>query len=492
MTLDPRTPVLVGVGQMEQRVDDPLEGAEPLEMMVTAAELAADDAGNRDLLRSTDSVRVIRGIWGYENPAAVVAERIGAPGAQTVITRWPPAGNIPQAVLSHSALAIQAGELDVVLIVGAENGHSVAGARRRGVKRQNSKTPGEPDLLLGKEMEMVHPAEVARDIVRPIQFYPIFENAIRNARQESIEDHLVRISELWSRFNDVAVANPHAWIRKPVTPEEIRTPSRSNRMVSFPYPKLMNSNSNVDQGAALIVCSVEAARRAGIPEDRFVFPHVGTDAYDTPAVSNRADLHSSPGIRLAGRRALELAEVSANEISHLDVYSCFPCAVQIAMTEIGIPEDRQATVTGGLTFGGGPMGDYVLHAIATMAEVLRADPGSKGMITANGGFLTKHSFGVYSTEPPPRPFRYEDLQEQVDQVPGREVVVDHDGPATIESYTVMYGAEGAEVGHAACLLEDGRRTWANTRDPDITEAMTREEFCGRTARIDGEGNLSLR
>jgi acetyl-CoA C-acetyltransferase len=121
--------------------------------------------------------------------------------------------------------------------------------------------------------------------------------------------------------------------------------------------------------------------------------------------------------------------------------------------------------------------------------VLRADPGSKGLVTANGGFLTKHAFGVYSTEPPAGPFRPEDPQEQVDALPRREVRIDHEGPATIESYTVMHGREGPEIGHAACLLEDGRRTWANTRDPDALAAMTSEECCGRPVTIDGHGNL---
>jgi len=477
----------VGVGQIEQRVDEPHQGAEPLEMMIAAVERAADDAGSRGLLRAAHSVRVIRGVWKYGDPGRVVAERIGAPTAQTVGTPW--GGNMVQSTVNQTALAIQRGELEVVVITGAEAGYSLAKARRNGIRLEYSEAPGTPDLMIAPEEPMSHEAETARGIVRAIQVYPIFENAIRHARGESLEEHRTRISELWARFNAVAVGNPHAWLREPLSAEQIRTPSSSNRMIGFPYPKLMNSNNNVDQGAALILCSVEAARRAGIGEDRWVFLHAGTDAHDHPTVSDRADLHSSPAIRIAGSRVLELAETSIDELAHIDIYSCFPSAVQVAAEELGIAEDRQLTVTGGLTFGGGPLNDYVMHAIATMIEVLRADPGSKGLVTANGGFLTKHAFGVYSTEPPAGPFRHEDLQEQVDALPRREVIIDHEGPATIESYTVMHGREGPEIGHAACLLEDGRRTWANTRDGDALAAMTSEECCGRPVTIDGKGNL---
>ena len=143
-------------------------------------------------------------------------------------------------------------------------------------------------------------AEAVRGVSQPIQMYPIFENAIRHARGETLDGHIRRVSEMWAGFSRVAAGNPHAWIRQPATAEEIRTPSETNRPVSFPYPKLMNSNSNVDQAAALILCSTLVARRLGIPEGKWVYPWAATAAHDTYAVSNRDNLHSSPGIRIAG------------------------------------------------------------------------------------------------------------------------------------------------------------------------------------------------
>jgi acetyl-CoA C-acetyltransferase len=489
MNREPAVPVLVGISQLEQRIKDPAAGKEPIELMMDAVRAAATDSGSQQLLAKATSVRVIRGIWPYKNPARVIADAVGVPNAETALT--PYGGNYVQSVVNQSALDIQAGRHDVIVITGAECGYTQARARKQGIELRWQDAAGTPDQMLGEDKNMRHDAEKAAGIGQPIQLYPIFENALRHARGESIEAHLVRISELWARFSDVASHNPHAWLRERHSAEQIRTPSATNRPVSFPYPKLMNSNNNVDQGAALIMCSTDAARRFGIPTDRWIYPWAGTDAHDHYFVSNRDNLYSSPAMRFAGNRCLQLAGVTTATLDHVDLYSCFPVAVEVAAAELGLAETRPLTVTGGLTFAGGPLNNYVMHSIARMAELLREKPSAKGLITANGGYLTKHAFGVYSAEPPAAPFRHEDLQRQVDATPSRDVVLNHRGAVTVESYTVMYGADGPTIGHVACLLADGRRAWGNTRDTAVLTAMTREEFCGRAAKLDGAGEVAF-
>ncbi len=489
MNAPDRTPVLVGVAQVEQRGFDPETGKEPLDLMVDAVHEATLDADAKSLLKAATSVRVIWGFWPYQNPARAVADRVGISSAETVLT--PIGGNVVQTVVNQTALDICSGQHDVVILTGAECGNSQAKARKAGIELGRSEAPGTPDRIIGDPSPYLDDAEAARGMNRPFQFYPVFENALRYQRGDSIPEHLLRISELWERFSQVAVNNPHAWLRQPFTAEEIRTPSATNRPVTFPYPKLMHANNRVDQGAALILCSLGAARRHGIPTDRLVFPHVGTDAHDYLNVSNRDNLHSSPAIRIAGRRALEMAALDVDDLDFVDVYSCFPSAVQVAAAELGLSTDQPLTVTGGLTFAGGPHNNYVMHSIATMAECLRTDPGTKGLITANGGYLAKHAFGIYSTEPPEHGFQHADLQAEVDLTPRREAVVNFDGEVTAESYTVMYGDDGPQVGHVSCLTPDGRRTWANATSKEVVNAMTQEEFCGKSARIDGEGNIEF-
>jgi acetyl-CoA C-acetyltransferase len=254
----------------------------------------------------------------------------------------------------------------------------------------------------------------------------------------------------------------------------------------------MNSNNAVEQAAALIVCSAERARALGVARDRWVFPVAGTEAHDTYALSERADLASSPAIRIAGQRLFELAGRDVDDVAHVDLYSCFPSAVQIAARELGLGTDRALTVTGGMSFAGGPWNDYVTHSIATMVDVLRRDTGAVGLCTANGGFITKHALGLYSTEPPAHGFRSAEPQDEVDAQPQREVCDEHDGAVTVESWTVMFDRDGApETGIVACLLDDGRRTWGTTRDDEVLKAMTAEEMIGRRAHLDTTGTIKL-
>jgi acetyl-CoA C-acetyltransferase len=488
---NPNTPVLIGVGQFKHRIDN-LEGViEPVDMMLEACSRAERDTGVEGVLQQVQSVRVVRGMWRYDNPAELIAEQFGVSNAQTMGTLI--GGNQNQALMNQTAASILAGELDLVLITGAENGYSSGKARRAGVTLPERDAPGQYDSLFGSAQQPEHHEfEVAKGIRQAIQVYPMYDNAIRHHRGETISEHLVRISELWSRFNDVAQGNPHAWIREIVTAEEIRTPSPTNRRVSFPYTKLMNANNSVDMAAALLVCSVRKAKQLGIAEELWVYPHAGAEGHDHFSASVRDNFYTSPGIRFVGRRVLELAGIEACDLAFVDLYSCFPSAVQVAAMELGLAETDQLTVTGGLTFGGGPINNYVMHAIARMVELLREHPGKRGLITANGGNLYKHAHGVYASEPPERDFCCENVQDEIDALPARECVAQFKGEVSVESYTVMFDANEPVVGHVACLTPDGKRTWANTNDVDVMWAMTQEEFCGRAASIDGEGALTIR
>jgi acetyl-CoA C-acetyltransferase len=482
-------PVLVGVGQVLQRLEDPREAAEPLGMMVAALEQAGSDCGAPKLLQRADAIYVLRGAWRYGDPGREIARRLRATPAETVGT--PYGGNFSQACVIDAARAIQAGRRGVVLVTGAENGRSAAQALRQGIELRQSEAPGPPDRKLAEDKAIFHEAELARGLNSASDVFAVIESAIRFATGEGLEAHAKRIARLWAGFSTVAGRNPNAWIHRPYTAEEIRQPTLENPMISYPYTRLMNANSRVDMGAGLLLCSLETARNAGVPEEKLVFLHAATEANDSNFLSTRAEFHRSPAIRIAGARALELAGKSLEEIDHFDLYSCFPSAVEIAAAELGIHQDRPLTVGGGLTFGGGPLNSYGLHAIARMAEVLREQSGSTGLVHGNGGWLAKHAIGIYSTAPPMAAFRYENLQQRVDDFPLREALVDWDGPITIEAYTVAHQAGTPRTAHAACLTDDGRRTWGKLDDRAVLDAMMREEFCGRRGRLDGHGHLRL-
>ncbi|TSA55254.1 MAG: hypothetical protein D4R44_00030 [Actinobacteria bacterium] len=337
---------------------------------------------------------------------------------------------------------------------------------------------------------MNHEIELAHKIMLPIEIYPMFETALRAQQHRSINDHQQYISELWSRFSDVAASNPYAWLRQSYTAEEIRNPSPDNRMVGFPYTKLMNSNNDVDMAAALVMCSVERAESLGVPRDKWIFIHAGTDCHEHNFVSHRYSFTDTPAIRIGAQRALQLANTSIDEIDVLDLYSCFPSAVQLGAKSLGLSLDRQLTCTGGLSFAGGPFNNYVMHAIATTMTKLRDAPESTGLVWANGGYATKHSFGVYATTPPLHGFKHESPQKEVDVLPKRDVAtaLEATGEATIEAYSVMHDREGgADKVRAAVLLADGRRAWATSNDSQLGQAMCDDEWVGTQVSLDQSG-----
>ena len=508
MPLDPRTPVLVGVGQVGQRseVDVPIsQRTEPVALMADALRAAADDchgdgAGARLLSRAQTLRIMVPLCWGYVNPGLLVSRTLGIEPGEQVLTAI--GGNSPQSMTNQTALAIAAGELDVALIVGAECIGSRTAARRHPDSPlswtvQGPETP--PPVPFGTDRLAVSELELERGLGRPSQVFPLFENALRAAAGEGIDEHQKKVSELYARFSEVAAGNPHAWSRRAYNAEEIRTVTADNRMIGFPYPKLMNANDRVDQGAALIMCSVAAARAANVPEERWLFPVSGADANDHWFLSNRSDFHSSPAIGAAGRAALALAGRSIDDVEFLDLYSCFPCAVQIAAAELGISIDdaRPLTVTGGLTFAGGPGNNYVTHSIAAMADKLRSRPGAVGLVTGLGWYVTKHSVGLWSTTPPQGGFRHDNPQPQVDASPRREAAAaDFEGDVVVESYTVIHGRDGSPERALLALLTSApsgkdQRAWATTTDSDEMAALMAEEGCGRAGRISGKGTLTL-
>lgn len=493
-SLDPRLPVLVGAGQISNRVDQGDPPLEPAALMAEALRRAEADTGRSGVLRAADSIRVVVQLsWRYRNTGAAVAELVGASPRQTVYTVM--GGNYVQTLVNQTALDIQDGRLDVVLLTGGEAWRTRSNAKKSGVEL-NWTTQGddvEPPEIFGDDKDLIGPAELARSIVLPVQVYPMFDIALRAHERLTVDEHRRRIAELWSGFSRVAASNPHAWIQREYSPEEIMTATPDNRMVGFPYTKVLNSNNMVDQGAGLILCSVAKARELGIPQERWVFLHSGTDAHDHWFVSNRDNLYSSPAMRFGGACALELAGIGVDDLAHVDLYSCFPSAVQLAAREIGIGLDRQLTVTGGMSFAGGPWNNYVMHSIATMAGVLRADPGGFGLCTANGGYLTKHAFGVYSTEPPRKGrFQWRDVQDRVDALPARDVASEYEGDVDIEAYTVMHDRDGnPERGLAAVRLPDGRRGWGTTGNADAMTALLTTEMVGQPAKLAVDGSLSI-
>jgi acetyl-CoA C-acetyltransferase len=481
-------PIIVGVGQVTNKTDDLAQAREPLALMEEAARLAERDADASGLLAKIDSLQVVNVVsWPSADPPADLAARIGASPGEKIYTTL--GGNTPQWLVNETAERIASGRVRLALIAGAEALHSARRARK--LEQQLDWSPrGRPEPNAGDNRPGSSDMENKHGAFAPIQVYPLFENALRAKHGHSIAAHQREVGELCARFSLVAAQHPNAWFPEARTAEEIATPGPANRMVGFPYPKFMNAIMEVDQGAALLMTSESYARELGIAEDRWVYHLGGGEAIDHWYFTERVNYHSSPAIKIAGRRALETAGATIGDIACFDLYSCFPCAVQLGRDALGITRDdpRSLTVTGGLPYFGGAGNNYTTHAIATMVEKLRADPDKLGLVSALGWFATKHAIGVYGAKRPEREWSRGDVkadQAEVDAMPHPDIAEVPNGPATIETYTVVYGRDGTPAqGIVIGRLEYGQRFIANTpADESLFETMVSEEFIGAKGAV---------
>ncbi|WP_445152106.1 acetyl-CoA acetyltransferase [Baekduia sp. Peel2402] len=487
---DPNAPVLIGLGEVARRPGE--EGStEPAALMAEAVRDALEDSGAAAaaLLERVGAVGAVPpAAWPDGDPGRRVAELLGLGDDVPTLRSSLQGGNGPQLLVNVLAERIQAGTLDAAIVCGAESLSTVARLARTG-EAPDWPAP-DPERAADEVLEGEQPAsteaEAAVGMIAPIMAYPLIENAIRAASGRTPAEHLRTIAGLWSRFSAVAAEQPAAWSPKAYTTDELATPSAANRQITFPYTKLLNSNIQVDQGAAVVLASAAVASELGVPEDRWVYVHAGARATDEWFMSERRALDRSPAIRACGEALFEHTAITAADLGPVDLYSCFPAAVQLAATELGLPLDdpgRPLTCTGGLTFFGGPGNNYATHGIVAVARQLRdAPPGAVGLSTALGWYATKHALGLYGNRPPRRAFA--SLDPAVDAPTPRAVVEPGEIDAVAETCTLIYDRDGApSYGILFALADDGTRALGKTDDPAVMAAMTGERFLGARVRL---------
>ncbi len=497
--MDDRTPVLIGAGQFTYR-GPAGQSPSPTRLMKFAADRAVADAGlAQGILAGIDGVAMTefaadspggKAIPHSTNPPATLSKVLEASPKWSVYAHV--GGNSPQHAINLVCERVAQGQNDFVLVIGCEFLGSTNKRLAQGLGFDDWEDAEDlpPPARIGDDRPGVSAYEARHGLNRPINAYPLFENALRARDGRSIADHQQRLGELFAPFTRVAAANPEAWFPIERTPEELITVSERNRMVGFPYPKYLNAIMEVDQSAGVIITSLAKARELGVAADRMVFLHGCADAHDLWNPVDRQNFHSSPAMRLTGASALEMAGIGLADIGHFDLYSCFPSAVQVGAEELGLALDdpRGLTVTGGLPYAGGPGSNYAMHSVAVMMERLRAKPGDYGLVTANGWYLTKQSTGIYSTTPPTKPFVRQDtgvIQSQIDALPHPVVIEQPQGRAKIETYTVVHGRENFMLGIVIGRDEQNRRFVAQTpTDPETLSSLETSEGVGRLGTVE--------
>lgn len=482
--IEPNAPLIAGAAQRTWRSGSP----GPVDMLAEACRSALADAGGSAAAGSSvDSMCVVRYVSAeHADPAGLVAAAAGIATTDRIHTSI--GGDTPQAAMGELATRIASGRIESALICGGEALATVSRHLKSGTDPGwSDPAPSErPSEVLGTDRDANRPEETGAGLFAPIMIYPLFEHALWATEGGTTAELQTRIGRLQERFSKVAARNPHAWSPDPVSADYVATPSAQNRLVSLPYTKLMNSNIQTDQAAAVFICSHAKADSLGIPLDRRVYLHGSSHATEPWFVSERDDLGRSPALGRAVSSALEQATSGIDDISLLDIYSCFPSAVRIAGREIGfdpINDSREPTVTGGLAFAGGPGNGYVLHSIASMVDRLREQPSEKGLVTAVGWYLTKHAAGVYGANPPSTPFTA--ATKFSEPSPVRQVApLDWSGPAVAETATAIYERDGsASYAVLTAIAADGTRVMRSTSDQAQIAALPDGPVTGMAAEM---------
>jgi acetyl-CoA C-acetyltransferase len=472
----------VGVGAVQQKIADYQQALEPVALMEQALRDAAVDAGCAALLNRADEILVPKSLWGYSDPGRLLAGALGASSATTLLAEL---GVLQQSLLTRACQRIKDGEAQVVLVAGGEARFRSLCASKAGVEApETPQNSVEPDITLRPENEMWSSVESDSGLGMPVGYYAILDSALRFKQGLTVAQHRDQMASMYARLSELAADNQDAWSDKTVAAEHIREHSAANRMLAFPYTKLHNSQWNVDQAAGLILCSVGIAEKLGIERSKWVFPRAFVESNFMSVVASRRDLGASPGFRIAGQVAMELAGVEFNQIRLCELYSCFPHAVRVQLEEFGMDQQRNVSVTGGMTFGGGPLNNFVFQATVKMAQLLRQNPQEIGLVTAVSGMLTKQACALWSASPGEESWASADVTERVRQASEVcELVANPRGQGVVAGYTVLYQDLHPWRAVAVFDLPGGQRTVAYSEDSQMMELMMTQECCGVTYQL---------
>ncbi len=493
-----RVPVLIGVGEICDRPANDVDGLDAIQLMqaaLTAAErdvgvgVGAAVLGKLDWLGVEDEISFPMAA-SHEVLAAKLAHR-----PRLIAKTFEASGDGPLQLINDAANLIGRGEIALGAAVGGE-------ALRTAAKRAQA------DIAAGREPPKSSVAEVAAamagplarryGLLTPINVYPLYENAARAAWGQTLAQAQAETGEIWSRFSEVAAANPFAWMRNAVTPEQVVNPTADNRMVSFPYTKLMVANASVNMGAAVIVASLAMARELGVAEERIVYLAPGAAAHESEDFLVRDSYARSASLETTIEAALDRASLSAAELDHVELYSCFPCVPKMARRVLEWPLDRPASVYGGLTFGGGPIGNCMMHAVARMVVQLR-EGGTHGLIVANGGYAT-HSHSMVLSRRLARAQAFpHDYSVQADadarRGPAPALLDGYAGEGSIETFTIPFDRTGeARFATLIARTPKGARFLAHVPGEDrdtLRWLMTDRSPVGAPGRAERAGDRAI-
>jgi acetyl-CoA C-acetyltransferase len=476
--VDPATPVLAGWASSARRTAW-RDAVEPAVLMAEASASALDVAGIP--ASAVDWIGVPEGMTPYRDPAALVADILGT-RAHRVLAE---VGIQQNTLIARGIDAVARGTARVAIVCGAEANYRTVKAAADGVAAPWTIQPAlaRPDELLASPTAWQLGVEQRTGLIAP-GYYALVESALRAERGESVAANRSRIGEAYAALSRHASGNPHAVRSAPLSAEEIAEVSDENPMIAFPYPKRVISAWTVDQGGALVLCTLATLRLLGRTATP-LYPVVSAEANHIIPMTARARLTLPSAMPAVAAVAEAVSGVSPASADLVDLYSCFPVAMELAAAGLGLDPRRERSIGGGMAFAGGPLNNAVLQATVRAAERVAAGDGASALVSCVSGDYTKQGLTLWSATPPDRAYASIDVTSVV---AARERTLPIDlglsGPATIVGSTVVHEA-GLPHRAIAVLDADGVRTIATSEDEDVMQALMTEESVGLAVTVSG-------
>ena len=476
--------VVIGVSAIQQKSDfENLD--EALLLMDQAVKEALSDSGNKSVKDYINEIRIPKGFWRYRDPGKWIAKNNDFQGIPTTyVTKI---GVLQQNLINEACLKIENGEINASIILGGEARYKQLRSVIEKKEYFETKLDENPDFYIKAKEDLYGDEELEELGAMAVGYYATMETALRKNDNENIEEHQNNIASMYEEFSKVASNNEDAWLDHPYSKKEILETSKKNKMLAYPYNKLHCTSWNVNQSAALIICSEELANKLEIDNKKRVYPISSSENNHMIAIQQRPKLYESLGMIYAAKSINRMMEQLDIRLDAYDLYSCFPAAVKMFSKSLELGSEIPKTITGSMPYAGGPLNSFVIHSTVKMIQKIRALEARHGLVTGVSGMMTKQSFCVWGKEYQEQ-FVFDDVTERakLDENP-IELSNIAEGEGEIIGYTIIEGSE--HTPKAVLYLDDEKkhRKVVSSFDKNFINLLMEEEWVGKKVKFkDGQ------
>lgn len=421
-------------------------------------------------------IGVPEGTWPDRNPADAVASALGLSaddGTRPVAVRAD-VGVTQDELLAAACRAIADGSTRVAVVVGGEAAYSARLAKKAGQSIEpRTDCAREPDVLLSPASLGICDLEIIRDVVTPVVGFALMESTLLQAAGVAASVGRQRLATSYAEMTAAAAANPDGWTVAALSEDEVA----SARPIAWPYTRPMCSDWTVDQAAAVVLVAADLAEELGIDWDTAVRPAATAWSNHSLTLPARPAFDHSPGAETVAHAVL----TDPDEVTQIDLYSCFPAAVQLWAKAVGgrfvdEPIDH-LTMGGGMAHAGGPLNNSAIASWVRVIRAIRTAGSGTGLTTSVSGSFTKHGATRWMIGGATAGWTGTDVTDAVDRIwgAGRPVLDDIGSGGTVVAATVDERGP-----RAVAIVEDsaGNRTIAESREPGVIAEVRRRLDAG--------------